>query len=100
MATRPIPARTRQAARDLGMHLRTWRKLEGLTAGQVAERAGVSRNTVGRLERGEPTVGLDVVLNVARALGQLDDLVGSVDPYASALGRARSAQVLPQRVRR
>jgi len=98
--TRPVPFRTRQAATTLGEHFRTWRKLQGLTAAQVAERAGVSRHTVGRLERGEPTVGLEVVLNVARALGVLDNLVASVDPYESPLGRSRADQTLPQRVRR
>ena len=100
MATRPTPARTRQAAVALGDHLRTWRKLQGLTAQQLAERAGVNRSTIGRLERGESTVGLDVLLNVARALGQLDSLVTALDPYETALGRARAQQALPQRVRR
>lgn len=97
---RPTSIRTRHAAETLGDHLRTWRKLQGLTAQQVAERAGVSRHTVGRLERGETTVGLDVALNVARALGVLDDLVAAVDPYDTAIGRARADELIPQRVRR
>ena len=97
---RPSPFRTRKAAADLGEHLRTWRKLQGLTAEQVAERAGVTRQTVGRLERGEPTVGFDVFLNVARALGLLDDIVTATDPYENPLGRARADETLPKRVRR
>lgn len=76
-----------------------WRRLNGLTAEQVAERAGVSRGTLRRLERGEPTVGLDVFLNVARVLGPLDDFVSSLDPYETDLGRARADQALPKRVR-
>lgn len=100
MATRPTPVRTQRAAQQVGDHLRTWRKLLGLTAEQVAERAGITRQTLGRLERGEPTVGFDVVLNVLRALGQLDALVTALDPYESDLGRARADQVLPVRVRR
>ncbi len=97
--SRPTPVRTQRASSQLGEHLRTWRKLQHLTAEQVAERAGVNRNTVGRLERGDPTVGLDVFLNVARALGVLDRVVSSVDPYETELGRARADQALPQRVR-
>jgi transcriptional regulator with XRE-family HTH domain len=100
MARRPIPVQTRRAAHELGAHLRTWRKLQGLTAEQLADRAGVNRNTVGRLEHGEVTVGLDVFLNVARALGQLDGLVNALDPYESPVGRARADEALPQRVRR
>ena len=96
---KPIPFRTRQAAVTLGEHLRTWRQLQNLTAAQVAERAGINRDTLGRLERGETTVGLDIFLNVARALGVLDTVIGALDPYETPLGRARADQALPQRVR-
>ena len=100
MATRPTPIRTLGAATDLGEHIRTWRKLLGLTAQQLAERAGVNRGTISRLERGDAAVSIGVFLNVARALGQLDNVVKSVDPYETPLGRARSSQALPKRVRR
>ena len=100
VATRPIPIRTRRAATDLGEHVRTWRKLLGLTAEQLAERAGVNRGTITRLERGNVAVSMGVFLSVARALGQLDNVVKSVDPYETPLGRARSDEALPQRVRR
>lgn len=98
--SRPLPHRVVRAAEELGEHLRTWRKLQRLTIEQVAERAGVTRNTVSRLEHGDPSVGIDVVLNVARALGVLDQLVRSIDPYETDLGRARADEILPKRVRR
>jgi transcriptional regulator with XRE-family HTH domain len=97
---RPVPFRTRQAATDIGENLAAWRKLLGLTAQQVAERAGTTRQTVARLERGDLAVGLDIVLNVSRALGILDDVVKATDPYETTFGRARADQTLPQRVRR
>ena len=100
MATRPPTQRTTRAATEIGEFLRTWRTLQGLTAEQVAQRAGVNRNTVGRLERGEATVGFDVVLNVSRALGLLDRVVESFDPYETPVGRARADEALPKRVRR
>jgi hypothetical protein len=40
------------------------------------------------------------VLQVARALGQLDRIVAALDPYETDLGRARADALLPQRVRR
>ncbi len=43
---------------------------------------------------------LDVFLGVANALGQLDQVVLAVDPYETAVGRARADEVLPKRVRR
>ncbi|MGE3621359.1 MAG: helix-turn-helix domain-containing protein [Acidimicrobiia bacterium] len=97
--TRPVPFRTQQAAVDVGQNLTTWRKLLGLTAQQVAERAGVSRQTVGRLERGDLSIGIDVLLNVCRALGVLQEVVRATDPYETPFGRARADQKLPQRVR-
>lgn len=100
MAPRPTPIRTRRAATDLGEHIRTWRKLLGLTSEQLAERAGVNRGTITRLEAGDAAVGIGVFLSAARALGQLDNVVKSMDPYETPLGRARSDEVLPQRVRR
>lgn len=97
---RPVRFRTARAAAEIGAHLEAWRKLHDLTAQQVAERAGVTRQTIGRLERGDTTVGLGVFLDVALALGILDEVVKASDPYETAFGRARADQVLPQRVRR
>lgn len=97
---RPVPFRTQQAATDIGEHLAAWRKLLGLTAQQVAERAGITRQTVGRLERGDLSVGMDIFLDVSRALGILDEVVKATDPYETPFGRARADQHLPQRVRR
>lgn len=99
LATRPTPARIRRAAHDLGAHFHTWRILQGLTAAQVAERAGLNRNTVSRIENGDINVGFDAILNVARALDQLDRLVSALDPYESNLGRARAEEALPRRIR-
>lgn len=65
----------------------------------VAERAGISRGTLRRLENGETSVGFDVLLNVSRALGVLDRVVEAFDPYETDLGRARADEALPQRVR-
>lgn len=87
------------AAQRVGAHLSAWRKLQSLTAEQVAERAGISRGTLRRLENGETSVGIDVLLNVARVLGQLDRVVEAFDPYETDLGRARADQALPKRVR-
>lgn len=97
---RPSPAKTTNAAGLMGEHVLTWRKLHGLTAEQVCQRAGISRPTLRKVETGDPTVSVESFLNVLRALGRLDALVESLDPYETALGRARADQLLPTRVRR
>jgi len=98
MARPPSPGVLR-GARQFGTHVTTWRKLLGLTAQQVADRAGISRGTLRRVETGDAGVNFAAVLSVARSLGILDDLISSIDPYASDLGRLRADERLPQRVR-
>jgi len=100
MARRVLPVRVQRGATEIGRHIVTWRKLQSLTAEQVAERANVSRTTLRRLEQGDAGVGLNVFLNVVRALGQLDRVVEVLDPYETDLGRARAEDILPERVRR
>ncbi|MBB3045758.1 helix-turn-helix domain-containing protein [Nocardioides soli] len=99
MAKRPPQARLVRAGRQLGSHVATWRKLQNLTAEQLADRAGISRPTLTKLESGNLGVTLSTYLNVLRALGQLDRAVEALDPYETDLGRARADDALPQRVR-
>ncbi len=95
----PTPLPVQRALGNLGEDIVTWRKLQRLTAAQVADRAGVSLKTLRRLEHGEGTVSLENVLRIARALGVLDKLATAVDPYATDVGRLRTDEALPERVR-
>ena len=95
---RPPPALTR-ALRSIGDDLAVWRKLRGMTQAQLADRAGVARTTLIRLEGGDGAVSLENVLRVARALGILEAISQAFDPYESDVGRLRSHEQLPQRVR-
>lgn len=94
-----VPLSIRRALEDIGEHLGTWRRLRGLTAKEVAERADLAPSTVLRLESGRGAT-LEALLRVARALGVLDDIVAASDPYRSDVGRLRAGEQLPQRVRR
>jgi transcriptional regulator with XRE-family HTH domain len=58
----------------LGERLRTARKRQRVTAVAAAEAAGISRVTLHRIERGEPTVAVGAWLAVAAALGLVFDL--------------------------
>ena len=98
MAVSKTPVAVAGGLRRIGEDLATWRRLRRLTASQVADRAGVSRHTVMRLENGDGT-SMESVLRVARALGVLDLLVAALDPYATDEGRLRSQEALPERVR-
>jgi transcriptional regulator with XRE-family HTH domain len=93
------PAPVRRALRSVGEDVVTWRKLRGLTQAQVADRADVARNTLNRLERGDGGISTENLLRILRALGILDGLARALDPYESDVGRLRSDQRLPDRVR-
>jgi|SRR5215217_2502258 len=95
----PTPVVIAKALRNLGEDVTSWRKLRRLTTAQVAERAGVSRGTLRRLESGDGGVSLENTLRIARALGVLNSLVSALDPYSTDVGRLRSEEVLPERVR-
>jgi transcriptional regulator with XRE-family HTH domain len=87
-------------AAELGENIRTWRKLLGLTAQQVSERAGISRVTYSKIENGDTGVSLGNMLRVFRSLALTEKVLTATDPYETDLGRARADQILPKRVRR
>lgn len=93
----PLPVA--RAVREVGSSLETWRKLQGLTQAQLAARAGLNRDTIARLEKGDGGVSLENLLLVLRALGLQDLLPRVLDPYESDIGRLRADEQLPQRVR-
>jgi hypothetical protein len=59
----------------------------------------VGRETVIRLEKGDGAVRLEILLRVLHALGILDGLAPALDPYETDVGRLRSEERLPARVR-
>lgn len=93
----PLPVR--RALKEITNSLVAWRKLRGLTQAQVADRAGVSRDTVVRLEAGDGGVSTETLLRVLRGLGILEVLPRALDPYETDLGRLRADEHLPARVR-
>jgi transcriptional regulator with XRE-family HTH domain len=96
---RSTPAAILRATRTLGEDISSWRKLRGLTQAQLADRAGISRDTLARLERGDGGVSTENLLRVLRGLGVLGLLNRALDPYESDIGRLRSSEQLPHRVR-
>ena len=87
-----IPTKVRRAARTIGEQLRIQRKLMGLTAQMVAERADITTVTLRRIEQGE-SVRTDVLF------GMLDAVVTATDPYLTDVGRLRASEKLPKSMR-
>lgn len=94
----PAPKLTPAAqasAQALGATVRTQRKALSVTATALAEAAGVSRVTVYRIEKGEPSVTLGAYANVLAALG----LALQASPESANATSAASPGWLPARVR-
>lgn len=84
---------------EFGVHVRGWRMVLGLTAQQVAERAGITRDTLRKIETGDATVSFGNVAQVLRALGVLDNAVEAIDPLNSDVGRLRAGNLTKKRAR-
>jgi transcriptional regulator with XRE-family HTH domain len=91
--------RTDRQVAEFGEHVRGWRMVLGLTAQQVAERAGITRDTLRKIETGDSSVSFRSVTQVLRALGVLDQAVEAVAPLRSDIGRLRADKLTKKRAR-
>ena len=82
-----LPRKLEQKMQIVGEQIRLARLRRNLSMSQVAERATCSSLTVGRIEKGAPTVSIGIYLRVLYAL-QLDDdilLLAKEDTIGKAL---------------
>jgi transcriptional regulator with XRE-family HTH domain len=82
----------------MGGHLRLARLRRRLGTELLAERAGISRATLNKIERGDPSVAMGNYFAVMNALGLADAFasLGADDP----LGRIIQDDQLPLRIRK
>ena len=71
--------RTRRLLDRVGPSIRLWRRAQGLTAEQVADRAGISRPTLRMIETHPERVTFGNVLAVLAVLGVDDAVVAAID---------------------
>lgn len=66
----------KQKVRDrIGLRIFTLRKMKELTQEQLADRAGIQRTHLGRIEAGKYAVTLETIQAIAEALGMTVDLI-------------------------
>lgn len=94
------PITVKRSLRQAGESIRTWRKLQGVTQTEIADRAGIDPRTLRNLELGRGTLSFEAALRVLNALGVLEAAIAAIDPYNSDVGRLRADERLPERVRR
>jgi transcriptional regulator with XRE-family HTH domain len=98
---RPLGAKeSTHALRKLGMDLALARRKRGISTSDMAGRLFVSRNTLWRLERGDPTIAIGTFATAAFVLGIHDRLAGFAAPKDDELALVLDERRLPQRIRR
>jgi transcriptional regulator with XRE-family HTH domain len=90
-ATPTVAPTDRERLARLGERLRAARKRQRVTTVATAQAAGISRVTLHRIERGEPTVAIGGWMAAASALGLAFDLLDA--------NAANQATQLPKQIR-
>ena len=82
----------------VGEQIRIARKRRGYSEEKVAKLTGISRNTLRRVEAGDPGAGLGIVAMVLWVLKLDDDLTRLASPETDTQGK-QLASYLPKKVR-
>ena len=98
--TTTIPLPAAHALRKLGRDLALARRKRGISTADMAGRLFVSRDTLWRLERGDPTVSLGTLVTATFVLQLHDRLANLAASATDGLALSLDERRLPQRIRR
>lgn len=87
------------ALKALGENLKTARLRRRLPQSQVAERAGISLNTLSKIEAGDPGVAIGNVAAVMQAIGLGTPFEEIASPAQDLSGLRLESERLPKRAR-
>lgn len=93
-SAKPLFPRQQRAARELGARIRLARERRRMPSSELAKRADTSRMTIYKLEHGDMSVSLGVLVRVLGVLGLLDDL--NAIARDDELGRRLQDAALPR----
>ena len=94
----PLPARA--ALARLGRDMAVARRKRRISTADMASRLFVSRDTLWRLERGDPSVAIGTLATAVYVLQLHDRLATLAAADRDALGLDLDTAALPQRIRR
>ncbi len=94
----PIPVQ--RALRKFGQDVRDARKRRRLPMSILAERAAISRVTLMKVEKGDPSVSVGICASVLFAIGLLKQFEEIADAKHDSMGRLFEEENLPKRIRR
>jgi transcriptional regulator with XRE-family HTH domain len=95
-----MPLPSAHALRKLGRDLALARRKRGISTADMAARVFVSRDTLWRLERGDPAVSLGTLATAVFVLQLHDRLANLAAPATDDLALSLDESRLPRRIRR
>ena len=98
-ATDALPRAARRALVKLGGDITVARKKRRISTVSMAERAFISRGTLYKVERGDPSVSAGIYAAVLAILGLADRLGQVADRRDDSLGLDIDEDRLPKRIR-
>ncbi len=93
----PIPVQ--KALRQLGKDISNARRRRRIAVKLMSERAGFSRITLSKIEKGDPSVSMGSYASALFVLGMSDHLAQVADASHDIVGRDLEDERLPQRIR-
>ena len=87
---------TKRELRLLGTRLRTARLRREITQSLIAERASVSTDTIGRIEKGDPRVSIGAYAMVLQALGLIEGWGNIADSLGDELAEEQLRKRAPK----
>jgi transcriptional regulator with XRE-family HTH domain len=93
----PIPVK--RALTKLGSDIRDARRRRRIPTALMAERAGISRMTLNKVESGDPGVSMGSYATILFVLGMTARLEELADPRFDSVGLSLEEEHLPQRIR-
>jgi transcriptional regulator with XRE-family HTH domain len=99
LAIPTLPKAARQALSKLGRDITVARKKRRISTVSMAERAFISRATLHKLERGDPSVSMGAYATVLAILGLVGSLGDVADRRSDVLGLDIDEDRLPGAIR-
>jgi len=94
-----LPVTARRALTKLGDDIAVARKKRRISTSSMSERAFLSRSTLNRIEKGDPTVSMGAYLSVLGILGLAQNVGQIADRTYDSLGLDLEEDRLPERIR-
>jgi len=94
-----LPLPSANALRKLGTDIRDARRRRRITMALMAERAGITPDTLKQIEKGNPSTSIGGYASVLFSLGMTDRLRDIADARHDLIGLRLEEERLPKRVR-